>query len=103
MHANKLNAFFVANEYWHGDYAADKSELVRYWSEPVEPTHVFMAYDGTVILSRPLYSNWHRMSLHQSDIQILPNALHHYPDDYNVIERFLWSLIRVTRRLKGKG
>jgi hypothetical protein len=73
--------------------------------------HIFVGYDGHVFLSQSnvpgaIAVPWHELKLTENDVQLIPERLQKYPDEYTRIDKclFRWkfgfkSPKRVLRRL----
>ncbi len=99
--ANRLNAFFVAEEHWRGMYARNAEELDRYWPHKPEPVYVFPGYDGSLLTSKPVLLNWHGYEVRHAELQPLPRYLRKYPDNYTALQRILFrSLNKIRHRFR---
>jgi hypothetical protein len=97
--ANSLNGFFVASEYWSGDYAGSIAELGAFRASEPDPVYLFSGYDGSVLMSSEGDLSWHGLKVKQEDVQILPSWLRRYPDDYSKLQRLAF---RFLHWLKGR-
>jgi hypothetical protein len=107
--ATAFNLLFVRSEHYGAFGISDNSlALMR---DDSDVPHIFVGYDGHVFLSQSnvlgsIALRWHRLKLKEADIQVLPERLQKYPDQYNRTEKFLYRLKfglqnprRVFRRL----
>jgi hypothetical protein len=108
--ATFLNLLFVSAEHYGAFGVADNSlALMR---DDSDIPHIFVGYDGHVFLSQgnllgSITLPWHKLRLKESDIQVLPERLQKYPDQYTRTQKFLYYLKfglqnprRVLRRLQ---
>lgn len=95
--ANHLNAFFVAQELWSGDYARSADDLPRFREQEPTPVYLFSGYDGTVLLSGEATLGWHQIPVNSKDVQVLPEVLRRYPDDYSWFQRRAFGLFKRVR------
>lgn len=64
--------------------------------------YLFCCFDGTIFMSSKSFRlPWHGMEIKSSDIQVLPKILRKYPQDYGVVQCFLFG-IHVLRTDPGK-
>jgi len=91
--ATSWNAIFVIEEDWERLGIKDDSlESLRPDNSAV--THIFFGYDGTVLLDGAKHLPWHEAAVRQSDVQVLPAFLRHYPPRYSSWRRALFRLWR---------
>ncbi len=56
--------------------------------------YIFCGYDGTFHTTKPLKLGWHKLEIKNEKIQPLPIFLRHFPDDYNLLQKFFFLLFR---------
>lgn len=96
---NLLNAFFVAEEHWTGDYCKMAADLPRFREAKTDPVYVFSGYDGTVLLSSDTVLSWHSIPVRQGDVQVMPSFLRRYPDDYSLLQRVCYRVFARFHRV----
>lgn len=91
-----LNLLFVAKEHFAAVGMADNS-LALMRDDSTVP-HIFVGYDGHVFVSHGKHTGsislpWHELKLKEADVQVLPDRLQKYPDEYTPAERrsFRWK------------
>jgi hypothetical protein len=105
--ATELNLLFVTSDQYAAFGIADNSlALMR---DDSNIPHIFVGYDGHVFLSQSnilgaIALPWHVLKLKENDVQLIPEHLQKYPDEYTRADRFLfgWKFgfkRRVLRRL----
>ena len=55
---------------------------------------IFPGYDGSLHTTLPIDISWHKLKIHNKKFQILPFFLRKFPDDYNVVQKFLFLIFR---------
>lgn len=82
-----VNAFFVKKEYFPlFEIEDNRPEILRTNLEYV--TYLFLGYDGTLFLRGYRKSPWHEgLELDESRMQILPDFLRKYSQNYNEFEK----------------
>ena len=55
---------------------------------------IFPAYDGTLVTSKPIDISWHKLTVENKRIQVLPKFLRKFPDDYNLLEKIIFFIFR---------
>jgi hypothetical protein len=90
------NAFFVRKEDFHLFEIEDNSprSLRRDLSAI---TYFFSGYDGTIFLSGSKTLPWHRTSISERQMQILPNFFRLFPDNYSIIQKWLFFVFRAFK------
>jgi hypothetical protein len=91
-----LNLLFVASEHYAAFGIADNSLALMRDDSGVP--RIFVGYDGHVFLSHGERSGfislpWHGLRLKEPDVQVLPERLQKYPDEYSPAEKraFRWK------------
>jgi hypothetical protein len=108
--ATELNLLFVTSDQYAAFGIADNSlALMR---DDANIPHIFVGYDGHVFLSQSnvlgaIAVPWHGLKLKENDVQLIPERLQKYPDEYTRADRFLfgWKFDfkrRVLRRLSRR-
>lgn len=97
--ANRVNAFFVAQEHWTGAFAETESDLPRFRADAPESVYLFSGYDGTVLHSGDPSLAWHGIPIRDEDLQVLPVFLRKYPYDYGWLQKQAFRLFRRLRTL----
>jgi hypothetical protein len=93
----RLNLIFVSAEHYPAFGIADNSlSLMR---DDSGVPQIFIGYDGHVFLSQEgeigsIAFPWHPFKLKESAVQVLPNRLQKYPDDYTGTERVMYRVKR---------
>ena len=67
--------------------------------------YVFVGYDGTIILSKPLDLIWHGINIRTEDLQWMPRILRRIPSNYNLPQRLFlkgFLLIRAPYKITLK-
>lgn len=73
------NLLFVDRQYYKAFHIPDNSlEILR---EEDEVTHLFLGFDGSLIVDGPALLRWHGLPLRVK--QPFPKALRHYPPNYD--------------------
>jgi hypothetical protein len=90
------NAFFVRKEDFHLFEIEDNSprSLRRDLSAI---TYFFSGYDGTIFLSGSKTLPWHRTSISERQMQILPKFFRMFPDNYSIIQKWLFFVFRAFK------
>lgn len=84
-----FNAFFTESEYFHRFGIADnRPEALR--RHLADITHIFIGYDGTVMLAGSKKLPWHDIELRESRMQRLPTCLRTFPANYSALQRALF-------------
>lgn len=85
-----VNAFFVRKELFPlFEIEDNRPETLRTNLDYV--TYIFLGYDGTLFLRGYRKSPWHEgLELDESKMQILPDFLRKYPQNYNELEEKLY-------------
>jgi hypothetical protein len=114
----ELNLLFVTSDHYSAFEIADNSlALMR---DDSNIPHIFVGYDGHVFLSQSnvlgaIALPWHGLKLKEKDVQLIPERLQKYPDEYTRADKYLfrWKFgfkrpKRVLRRLlhpwrRGEG
>jgi len=107
--ATELNLLFVTSDHFGAFGIADNSlALMR---DDSNIPHIFIGYDGHVFLSQSnvlgaIDVPWHGLKLEENDVQLIPERLQKYPDEYTRADKCLyrWKFgfkrpKRVLRRL----
>jgi hypothetical protein len=90
------NAFFVRVDLFPLlDIQDNRPETLR--TDLSFITHFFYGYDGRVFLRGNSYMPWHGLKINESRIQLLPNWLRTYPENYAQWQKIL---MRIYRRLR---
>ena len=105
----ELNLLFVISDHYGAFRIADNSlALMR---DDSNIPHIFVGYDGHVFLSQSnvlgaIAVPWHGLKLKENDVQVLPERLQKYPDEYTTADKYLfrWKFgfkrpKRILRRL----
>ena len=69
-------------------------------------SHIFVGYDGRILLRGYQNLHWHGIPFCEEEIQVLPQYLQCLPDSMNFIQRFCLVIFRGWRRWRrswGKG
>jgi hypothetical protein len=86
------NLLFVDHQYFEGFHIPDNSlEILR---DEDEVTHLFLGFDGSLIVDGPALLRWHGMPLKVN--QPFPRALRRYPPNYDLWRRMFF---RIWKRL----
>ncbi|HEY3658138.1 MAG TPA: FkbM family methyltransferase [Steroidobacteraceae bacterium] len=86
------NLLFVDREYYEAFHIPDNSlEILR---NEDEVTHLFLGFDGSLIVDGPALLRWHGLPLKVN--QPFPRALRRYPPNYDPWRRMLF---RIWKRL----
>jgi hypothetical protein len=92
------NLIFIRNEflgYLQLEDGLIGSNLLQVY--PQSYNFVWANYDGSVMMSQDLQLHWHGLSVHFSNLQVLPKFLRRFPDDYNYLQRALFTILRSSR------
>jgi len=105
----ELNLLFVISDHYGAFRIADNSlALMR---DDSNIPHIFVGYDGHVFLSQSnvlgaIAVPWHGLKLQENDVQVIPERLQKYPDEYTTADKYLfrWKFgfkrpKRILRRL----
>jgi hypothetical protein len=85
------NLLFVDREYYEAFHISDNSlEILR---DEDEVTHLFLGFDGSLIVDGPALLRWHGLPLKVN--QPFPKALRHYPPNY---DRWSGLLFRIWKK-----
>jgi hypothetical protein len=88
------NLLFVDSQYYGAFHIPDNSlEVMR---DEDEVTHLFLGFDGSLIVDGPAQLRWHNLPLRIG--QPMPRVLRAYPPNYNKWQRLLfgiWKRLRV--------
>lgn len=103
--ATGLNLLFVRSEHY-GAFGITDNSLALMRDDSGVP-QIFVGYDGHVFLSTAnelgsITLPWHRLALKEADVQVLPEHLQKYPDQYSGTEKFLYQLklgVQLPRRV----
>ena len=55
---------------------------------------IFPGYDGSLHTTLPIDISWHKLKISNKKFQILPFFLRKFPDDYNIVQKFLFLIFR---------
>lgn len=103
------NLLFVSSEHYGAFGIADNSlDLIR---DDSDVPQIFVGYDGHVFLSQAnvpgsITLPWHGLKLKEGDIQVLPELLQKFPDQYTRTQKILYRLKRrlaMMRTLRHLG
>jgi hypothetical protein len=89
----ELNLLFVASDHYAAFGIADNSlTLMR---DDSNIPHIFVGYDGHVFLSQSnvlgaIAVPWHGLELKENDVQLIPERLQKYPDEYTRADKYLF-------------
>ena len=88
------NLLFVDERYFENFHIPDNSlEVMR---DEDEVTHVFLGFDGSLLVDGPALHRWHGLKLNIG--QPFPRILRGYPPNYTKLQRLLF---RVWRKYQG--
>jgi hypothetical protein len=87
-----VNLLFVSSEYYEAFGIADNSLAVM--RDDADAPQIFVGFDGHVFLSQAnvlgsIMLPWHGLRLKETDIQVLPEHLQKYPEQYTLTDRRL--------------
>ena len=89
---NICNIILIDDKYW-SLLKLDSSELSFFRDDSSVRKFIFVGYDGSVHLSKPLELNWHNgIKINEDKLQFLPKVLRKYSLDYNFIQRLLFKI-----------
>jgi hypothetical protein len=93
--STSLNLLFVASEHYAAFGIPDNSLALMRDDSGIP--RIFIGYDGHVYLSHGKRSGfvslvWHGLRLKESGVQVLPERLQKYPDEYTAAERRTFRL-----------
>jgi len=98
--ATNVNLIFVLAEFADAVLGTDRPALDELRDESKSATHVFVGYDGEIVMSAPLRLAWHRFEIRQEDIQVLPKSLRTYSDDYSNWQQIYYHVVRFWWKLR---
>jgi len=100
LHVDHHDLLFATKEYFD---QAQKIPL-SWQSAPMETqeqTHIFVGYNGRLLLRGAATLRWHGLRFYEEDIQALPNWLQKYPDNMNFFQKQAFQLLRLLRRWRA--
>jgi hypothetical protein len=97
----RYNAFFVDQLYFPKFRISNNAPHVLR-KDLSFVTWIFTGYDGSIHLAGCQQLPWHRMNLYEQKMQLLPQFLQHYPDNYSKSQKILFKIFKNFRKLFRK-
>lgn len=97
-----VNAVFVKAEYFpiFGIVNNRPDELRRDFSKV---THLFVGYDGEIVLVGSRSLPWHRLPIDSKKTQVLPAYLRKFPSSYNAFQKLIFAFYLLRQNPREFG
>ena len=88
------NLFFIDKAFKNSVLGDSEIYLDKIRNDKKIKNIIFPGYDGSLHTTLPIDISWHKLKIHNKKFQILPFFLRKFPDDYNVVQKFLFLIFR---------
>jgi hypothetical protein len=82
------NLIFIHENYANYILSGIKLDINTLRSNEISKNLIFVGYDGSIHMTKPLNLHWHRFKINK--IKVLPKFLQFYPVDYNLIQKIFY-------------
>ena len=68
------------------------SALSEFRDDESAKVFVFVGYDGSVCMSKPLELPWHNIKVSEDGLQVLPKVIRRFRGEYSVVQKIIYTL-----------
>jgi|TARA_Y100000389_G_scaffold152514_1_gene152535 hypothetical protein len=88
------NLFFVEKTFKNSVLGDSETDLDQIRNDKKIKNIIFPGYDGSLHTTLPVEISWHKLTISNKKIQILPFLLRKFPDDYNLFQKIFFLIYR---------
>jgi hypothetical protein len=88
------NLFFVEKTFKNSVLGDSEIDLDQIRNDKKIKNIIFPGYDGSLHTTLPVEISWHKLTISNKKIQILPSLLRKFPDDYNLFQKIFFLIYR---------